>query len=110
MIGPCPLRAILPVALLLLGAAFAQPAAAASFVDSCAAGTGGLFLAKDCSCLDGKVTDADDRKTFMSYFDLNAEVARTGKTPAAGDANDVAVKGIQLIGKYLPQCMGDQTK
>ncbi len=93
------------LALLVLVAALGQAASAASFIDSCAAGTGGLFEAKDCPCLDAKIADEGDKKTLMAYFDLNAEMARTGKAPTSPDASDAATKGVQLIGKYLPQCM-----
>jgi hypothetical protein len=93
------------LAMMILGAAFAQSASAASFADSCAAGTGGMFEAKDCPCLDAKIADAGDKQTLMAYFDLNAEMARTGNAPSSPEASDAATKGVQLIGKYLPQCM-----
>jgi hypothetical protein len=93
------------LALALLGAASSHAAAAASFADSCAAGTGGIFEVKDCSCLDTNITDQDDKKSMMAYFEINAEMARTHQAPTAGDAADKMTKGVQLIAKYLPQCM-----
>ena len=44
----------------LLGLTVARTAAASAFTDSCVAGGGGMFEAKDCACMESKA-GADDQ-------------------------------------------------
>ena len=89
---------------LLVGVGPVRVAAANDFTDSCAAGGGGMFEAKDCGCLDGKVTAAADRTALIDYFKLNAAVMK-GSAPTSNDASAKMQKGTELIGKYLGECM-----
>lgn len=89
---------------LLVGITPMRAAAASDFADACAAGGGGMFEAKDCTCLDGKVTAAADRTALIDYFKLNA-AAMKGNAPTSNDASAKMQKGTELVGKYLGECM-----
>jgi hypothetical protein len=99
------LRLAAPVvaAALLFAAAPTRTALANDFTDSCVAGGGGMFEAKDCACLDGKVTIAGDRQDLIAYFKLNA-AAMKGSAPTSDAASAQMQKGTELVGKYIGEC------
>lgn len=88
---------------LMLGVGSARVAVANEFTDSCVAGGGGLFEAKDCTCLDGKATDKGDRDSLIAYFKVNAAVMKGGTPPSGSD--DAMSKGTTLLTKYLGECV-----
>jgi hypothetical protein len=88
---------------LMLGVGSARVAVANDFTDACVAGGGGLFEAKDCSCLDGKATAKPDRESLIAYFKVNAAVLKGGTPPSGSD--DAMSKGTTLLSKYLGDCM-----
>jgi hypothetical protein len=100
------LRFFMPglVAGLLLAAAPIRMAAANEFTDACVAGSGGVFEAEACTCLDGKVTIASDRSDLIAYFKLNA-AALKGSAPTSDDAAAKVSKGDELVTKYVGDCM-----
>lgn len=82
----------------LLSLTVARTAAASAFTDSCIAGGGGMFEAKDCSCMESKA-GADDQTTLTAFFKANAP----GSKP--DEALPQMQKGMELLNKYLGQCM-----
>lgn len=84
---------------------FGTAAFAASFKESCAAGSGGLFGEMECSCFEKNVTDATEKKDLLAYFEINAQIMQ-GKAPTTQAASDSLMKGTKLIEKHLPACMG----
>ena len=98
-------RVMLPAiaAALMFGSAAVRPASANEFTDACVAGGGGLFEAKDCACMDGKISAAGDRTDLTAYFKINADVAKGNAPPSGSDAT--LSKGTELLNKYLGQCM-----
>jgi hypothetical protein len=81
----------------------ARPGWADDFTDACVAGGGGLFEAKDCTCVKGKIASDDDRDNLIAFFQASIEADKNSKKP---DENDPQLqKGFALLNEYLGKCM-----
>ena len=93
----------LAVAVTALVAAPARTGWADAFSDACVAAGAGMFEAKDCTCMGGKVASDDDRANLMAFFQANIEATKSGGKP---DENDPKLqKGFALLNDYLGKCM-----
>ena len=73
------------------------------FSDVCVAGGGGMFEAKDCACMKGKIASDEDRDTLIAFFQANVQADKNGTKP---DENDPQLqKGFTLLNDYLGKCM-----
>ncbi|HML11227.1 MAG TPA: hypothetical protein VK432_10220 [Stellaceae bacterium] len=89
----------------VLALASLQQAAASDFSDACNAMGNGMFQPKDCTCLDGKVTDGADRTTLMTYFKTMAAISKGQAADMTGDVPAQLQKAsTELLPKYVAQC------
>jgi hypothetical protein len=73
------------------------------FADQCVAAGAGMFEAKDCTCMKGKIASDDDRDNLIALFQANIDEAKGGAKP---DENDPQLqKGFALLNDYLGKCM-----
>ncbi|HEV8032401.1 MAG TPA: hypothetical protein VGP42_15420 [Stellaceae bacterium] len=87
----------------LVAAAPARTAWADDFGDACVAGGGGMFEAKDCTCMADKIASDEDRATLIAFFQASADADKNGTKP---DENDPQLKkGFALLNDYLGKCM-----
>lgn len=73
------------------------------FADKCVAAGGGMFEAKDCACMKGKIASDEDRDNLVAFFEANIEANKNGTKP---DENDPQLqKGFALMNDTLGKCM-----
>jgi hypothetical protein len=73
-----------------------------AFSDACVAAGAGMFEAKDCTCMGGKVA-SDDRANLMAFFQANIEATKSGGKPDESDPK--LQKGFALLNDYQGKCM-----
>jgi hypothetical protein len=95
--------AVVVGAVVVAGLATAVPVRADDFADQCVAAGGGMFEAKDCTCMKDKIASDDERDNLIAFFQANIEADKNGKKP---DENDPQLqKGFALLNEYLGKCM-----
>ncbi len=73
------------------------------FADKCVAAGGGMFEAKDSTCMKGKIASDEDRDNLVAFFEANIEANKNGTKP---DENDPQLqKGFALMNDTLGKCM-----
>ena len=82
---------------LLIAAAPIGMASATEFTDACVEGGVGLFEAKDCACMDGRVSPGDRSDLVAAFKALGGEMK--GREFAMNSA-----KAMELINKYFNEC------
>jgi hypothetical protein len=95
------MRREMRLAALAVGLAFALPAAAAEFTETCVEGGGGMFEKKECACLDDSLED-DERDDLLVMFKANLKATEKGKK--LDDSAPEFQKAMAVLNKYMDKC------